>query len=720
MQMNIEDNHEEPLKRASSFGERLVENEYFTVAGHLNILVNMRRDIAARVPMLILTGEEGCGKSVFGRMVAAESRPGCIAVYFGQTVDSFEDLVCVVAERLGVEVPEQTRDGITSAVEQIAAVVSIRNERVLLILDGAERIYLATLERLRKMMDRLNRVVVSMQLMLIGRPLLLDNLRQLSICNFEEIEEKRYVLEPLNQAETRSYLEFCKNKMPDTESGIFTQETVDRIYQGSLGNFKQIHHLAEQLCNRYNKDASFWVLLENVAGGPEKKVLRRSSRRRALPSLEKIDPRKLSRRQQLIGGGSIAALLLLSLLLNSGGNGPEDPLPGGLENAPEVAQVQEEKKREDVTVQDQPQSIEAVQPIESDQSGEETLDTPELQEPEQAEPAVENIDAPEASQTVQGDGSADAAVDDEETEPDYSPAKRELLQAEDLVTEAQQAVEIARSTKGLEIAAKSKIAEQIKETAPVDRPEIPVLVAVPEKTEIMVSPAKVVEKTANAAEEFVASVPVLRPEQTKKRAAVADIYAETTVNKAENVVRQPEEVNTSKTNIPFIKVGRTKLKKAAAEDATGAVHSHQQITSSQGDKRSSGDGGSKKIPVLSKAIVPEKKLMTTSATYPARVAAGVPWLDGKKDDKYTMQLMVLSSGSARENIQEILKQSEYARQAGNFYIFEKRSGTPAVFVFMGEYNTLADAQAARSSIPLELQKNDPYILSVPEAMQKIK
>jgi len=717
--MNIEDNHEEPLKRVSSFGERLVEDEYFTGAGHLNILVNMRRDIAARVPMLILTGEEGCGKSVFGRMVATESRPGCIAVYFGQTVDSFEDLVCVVADRLGVEVPEQTRDGIASAVEQIAAAVSIRNERLLLILDGAERIYLATLERLRKMMDRLNRVVVSMQLMLIGRPLLLDNLRQLSICNFEEIEEKRYVLEPLNQAETRSYLEFCKNKMPDTESGIFTQETVDRIYQGSLGNFKQIHHLAEQLCNRYNKDASFWVLLENVAGGPEKKVLRRSSRRRALPSLEKFDPRKLSRRQQLIGGGSIAALLVLFLLLNSGGNGPVDPLPSGLENAPEVAQVQNETGSEPVTIQDEPRSIEDVQPIESDQSVEEPLDTPEMQEPEQAGPVVQSIAAPETPRTVEKDG-PDAAVDDEEAEPVYSPAKRELLQAEDLLAEAQQAVEIARSTKGLEMAAKSKVAEQTKEAVQVDIPEVPVLVAVPEKTEIVVSPAKVVEKTANAAEKFVASVPVLRPEQAKKRAAVADLYTEIAVDKVENVVRQSEEVSTSKTNIPLITVGRTKLKKAAVDGSTEAAQAHQRITSSQGDKRSSGDGGSKKIPVLSKAIVPEKKLMTTSATYPARVAAGVPWLDGKKDDKYTMQLMVLSSGSARENVQEILKQNEYARQAGNLYIFEKRSGTPAVFVFLGEYNTLADAQAARSRIPLELQKNDPYILSVPEAMQKIK
>ncbi|SHO45102.1 AAA family ATPase [Desulfopila aestuarii] len=746
MQINSEDTHEEPLKRVTSFGERLVENEYFTGAGHLNILVNMRRDIAARIPMLILTGEEGCGKSVLGRMVAAESRPGCIAVHFGQTVDSFEYLVSFVAERLDLEVPEQTRDGIVAAVEQIAAAVSIRNERLLLILDGAERIYLATLERLRKMMDRLNRVVVSMQLVLIGRPLLLDNLRQLSLCNFEEIEEKRYVLEPLTQAETRSYLEFCKKKMPDAESGIFTPETVDKIYQGSQGNFKQIHNLAEQLCNRYNKDASFWVLLENVAGGQDEKVLRRSSRRRPLPPIEKFDPRRLSRRQKIIGGGSVAGLLVLFLLLNSGGNGPVDTVPSSPENVSEVAQVQEETTNEAVETQEESEGEVAILSVESDQPVEEALDTPEKVVAEEAEQtAVESVAEPEIPLVVEAN-SSEEAESAEETTLVETPAQRELRQAEDLVAEAQQAVEIARSVKGPEMAARPKVIEETMEAVPVDSPEVPVLAAVPEKTEIVVSPAKVVEKKENVADKFVASAPVLRAERAKKHTAATEIVVPESGVKIESAVRTPVEASTSKTSIPLITVDKNKLKKTSAGSGTGAVtggvqtkgnksqgepsrntivvatpvKALQPIVPSPDDKRSIGEAGTKKIPVLSKAIVPEKKLMATGATYPARVAAGVPWLDGKKDDKYTMQLMVLTSGSARENVQEILTQNEYVREAGNLYIFEKRSGTPTVFVFMGEFNTLAEAQAARNRIPPELQKNEPYILSVPEAMQKVK
>lgn len=625
MQINIDDTHEEPPKRGSSFGERLAENEYFTGAGHLNILVNMRRDITARVPLLILTGEEGCGKSVLGRMVAAESRPGCIVVYFNRTVDSFEDLVSLVAERLDVDVPEQTRDGITAAVEQIAVAVSIRNERLLLILDGAERIYLATQERLRKMMDRLNRVVVSMQLVLIGRPLLLDNLRQLSICNFEEIQEKRYVLEPLTLAETRSYLEFCKKKMPDTESGIFTQETVDRIYQGSLGNFKQIHNLAEQLCNRYNKDASFWVLLENVAGGPEKKTLRRSSRRHPLPPLEKFDPRKLTRRQQLIGGGCAAALLVLFLLLNPGGEekGPADVVPGSSETVAEVVQVQETTESEVVAKPEEPRLETPVQPTESEQAVEEGLDTQEKVAPEQeveqvGESIVTSLDSgPVAAEPAVPEDAADV----EEQEPVVSPAQKELQQADDLVAEAQQAVELARGAKGPEIAVAPKAKEQPATVAPVAVPDVPVLTAVPEKTEIVVLPVKVMEKAADASEKVIASAPVLRPDRAKKYAAVAEIAAPKSAVRLETGVLQSVETRAAKKQIPLLSVEKVKLKKTAAAGTTGegAVKviatrvepARDTVTVAEsGQVRQSTaphvEAETKKIPVLNKAIVPEK------------------------------------------------------------------------------------------------------------------
>ena len=47
----------------------------------------------------------------------------------------------------------------------------------------------------------------------------------------------------------------------------------------------------------------------------------------------------------------------------------------------------------------------------------------------------------------------------------------------------------------------------------------------------------------------------------------------------------------------------------------------------------------------------------------------------------------------------MLTRSEYAGDADSFFIFEKRSGAPAVFVFMGEYDSLAEAEAARNSMP---------------------
>lgn len=742
--MNSEDMVDEPLRRISPFGEKLVKDEYFTGAGHLNILVNMRRDIAARVPMLILTGEDGCGKSVFGRMVAAEVRAGCIPVVFTHTVDSFEELVWTIAERVDVEVPPQSRDAIGDAVEKIAAVVARRNERLLVILDGAERIYLATLERLRKMMDRLNRVVVSMQVVLIGRPLLLDNLRQLSICNFEEIEEKYYVLEPLTQAETRSYFEFCKNKMPDTESAIFNHETVGRIYQGSLGNFKKIHALAEQLCNRYNKDASFWVLLENVEGGPQKKALRRVIRR--TPLVEKLDLRQFSRRQKLIGvGGGAVALFLFFLLFTSGGEKPTAPELSNQDRVVEQAMVEDESEKQKIV--SDPAALQKSEEVMQGDGGEGSVDEPieatEKPAPmlaDQAEPGAESLAPVESPEYAEDQGGNNGVVV-EEAEQVETPVQKELLQAEKLVAEAQQAVETARKDDGKEIVAAPKT-DHSSSTAstdgggsaelPLDGRMVAEAIVMPEK------PENVVEKSVPVAEEKIAEVRVIRPERVKIRAAYAEDEAERSRGEMGAVGHQPAINGGTETAVPLIGAGKTKKKNTVTDGGAGGAHSIQlqrannslsvdepvtlmqrQVSATE-DGRQPIEAETKKIPVLSKAIVPEKKVMTSSGTYPARVAAGVPWLDGKKDDKYTMQLMVLSSSSARESVRQILSQNEYSSEAGNLYVFEKRSGSPAVYVFMGEYDTLAEAQAARERIPVELQKHDPYVLSVPEALRKVK
>lgn len=715
--MNSEERIDDLPLRVSPLAERLGKDEYFTGAGHLNILVNIRKDIAARVALLVLTGEEGVGKSVLARMAAAESRSGCITVLCDQPVDSFEDLVATIAGKVGVEVVDEGRDRIARATELIAAGLAHRNERLVLICDGAERIFLATLERLRKMMDRLNRTVISMQVVLVGRPLLLDNLRQLSICDFQEIEERRYVLEPLTFAETRSYFEFCKKRMADDESAVFTGELIEQIYHQSRGNFLEIHQLAEQLCKRYNKNASFWVLLENVEGGPPR-ASSRQPRLAAESRLSRFDPRRFGKRQQYLAGGGITAVLLLLMIFSVTVRKepepvdvqmgqqevmqPEQATPGSEQSAPPATPVTIPEPTTQVapgTTQEPALEPPPEEPLETEnavtaQAGDGTTPI--------ANPAAgqqtDGGNPVQPSQSVdarQGDTVASQPAQEQGLQDD--PARAQLKQAEDLLSEAQQAVEVAKAGKGEEL--KSGAAQ------PQQREEVV-------KTQILVSPAKTMHQSTLQDSGGAAKV-VLRQEQIKKvvSGTVANGASGLPAAVAVENTRSGQQDDAVAGGAPRILAEKVKMKRQPVSEAGVAPEAGRALNASS---------KAKTIPVLQKAIVSEGSGAVGSGVYPSRVAAGVPWLDGRKDGKYTLQLMVLSSATARESVRDMLVGKEYARQADNLYIFEKRGNTPSVFVFMGEYSTMAEAEAAKDRMPESLRRHQPYALSVKEAIRKVK
>ncbi|MFV0436952.1 MAG: AAA family ATPase [Desulfopila sp.] len=731
---------EESWEQLPAWRQRLQQGEYFVAAGPLSVLVRMRRDIAAQTPMLLLTGEDGCGKTVLGSMLAAEVDSGCLPVYFPKSVKSFEQLVERVAQSVGVEVGDSGGEGFAETIDAIAAAVACNSERLLLICDGAERIYLATLERLRKMMDRLNRVVVSMQVVLIGRPQLLDSLRKLNVCGFAEIEERHYVLQPLTFTETRSYLEFCKTRMADDEFDIIKVETVDRIYRESGGNFRKIHEAAERLCNRYNKDASFWVLLENV----ENEGMRTASGRlrRLFAQLKRLMSGGMSRQRQLIYGG-IVVLLAGGLLLVF--KADESESVAGASSRVSSATAMPEVPSP-VVEKTPPQALDT-----GHEGGGGQAFVPE------PEAAVGNIDeavarqqevepAAGAEKTEQVEPAAVPAVGAEnegenEAPPADSLARRQLQQAESLLEEAQQALEVAGRNRGHELTALAESAEPATSAASTGTPDVP---EEEKPATIAVLPAKVVEKSPSAALSDASPVTMFVADHPKRIVAGAERDDNSSIGAGSAAVPETGK-SVDPVTVPLITAPRTKEKKAAELDNPTFMEDEPVVTGhGEAPVRVEGEAGdgepdlqiehlapsvtkmqktmaeSKKIPVFGKVMVKKDGPVGHSGLYAARVAAGLPWLNGSKDRKYTMQLMALSSDTAKTNAKEILGQQQYAREATSLYIFEKRGEIPTVFMFMGEYDTVAEAEAARQQIPAALQRDDPYILSIAEAVQKLR
>jgi septal ring-binding cell division protein DamX len=100
------------------------------------------------------------------------------------------------------------------------------------------------------------------------------------------------------------------------------------------------------------------------------------------------------------------------------------------------------------------------------------------------------------------------------------------------------------------------------------------------------------------------------------------------------------------------------------------------------------------------------------------VAAGASWLSGLKDDRYTVRLMVITSGDAEKKLKSMLGEKNYREQADKFYILRRESNPGVQYVYYGEYPTMTAARNARNTIPEFLRGYKPYAMSVKGAVQR--
>jgi septal ring-binding cell division protein DamX len=110
--------------------------------------------------------------------------------------------------------------------------------------------------------------------------------------------------------------------------------------------------------------------------------------------------------------------------------------------------------------------------------------------------------------------------------------------------------------------------------------------------------------------------------------------------------------------------------------------------------------------------------MSGEQLYRDRVRASAKWLAGGYRDAYTVQLMMLASEQAEDNIKKLLVQDDYFAIRNNLYILRKKTSPPTLFVFYGTYDSMEQARQARNNMPLFLRKHHPYALSINDAMRK--
>ncbi len=251
----------------SPFQEEPDPEIFFPGAKREEICQSLLLDILAGKPLIKLIGREGSGKTLICRVIVDRLPAQYEVVYIDNPVGSFDDLLRIACIDLGMHLSGK-HDSANSLHElrQLLETQRSAKKKIVLIVDGAEKLFLATLERLVRFVND-NREDLGLTIVLAGRPGLDANLEQLAVfCAHIDIQAG-YYLEPLIENETRQYLRFRLNAagLSREEHGdIFADGAVAKIFDSAQGNMRMINILAEESLQVSCSEKSFMVLLDHV------------------------------------------------------------------------------------------------------------------------------------------------------------------------------------------------------------------------------------------------------------------------------------------------------------------------------------------------------------------------------------------------------------------------------------------------------------------------
>lgn len=304
----------------SPFREKPDPVFFFPDAGRLDILLALLQDIEGGKPLSKLVGREGTGKTLFSLLLTRKLPVGYDIVRLDNPVGSFEELLRAVCLELGMRpAADVSSPVLADEFRRQLARREKQKRKVLLIVDEAEKLFLATLERLVRMVCDTDAAGV-LHLLFIGRPDFDANFNRLAVyCSAVDVKAG-YSLEPLSLEETGRYLSFrlVTAGFSETKSGgIFSAQAIVRIYQAAMGNMRLTNILAEDALRQACAEDKPLVLPEHVNSrfSAEKMVPRR-----LFPWFKVAAPRH---KIWLAGGAALLALLLLIAIW-----------PGGIKERP--------------------------------------------------------------------------------------------------------------------------------------------------------------------------------------------------------------------------------------------------------------------------------------------------------------------------------------------------------------------------------------------------
>lgn len=220
---------------------------YFDSRGHSNALAYLKYGVYQGEGFIVVTGEIGAGKTTLVRTLLEGLDPErVVAAQVVSTQLESGDLLRSIIASFGVPPSGTTKAHLIATLEGFLTALAAQGKRALLIVDEAQNLNLEAIEELRMLSNFQLGKHALLQSFLIGQPELRVLLESKSMEQFRQRVIASCHLGPLDETETKSYIEHRLRRVGWTGVPAFEPESFREIHKWTGGIPRRVN----LLCNR--------------------------------------------------------------------------------------------------------------------------------------------------------------------------------------------------------------------------------------------------------------------------------------------------------------------------------------------------------------------------------------------------------------------------------------------------------------------------------------
>jgi general secretion pathway protein A len=218
---------------------------YYDSSRHKEAYSHLLYGIKNRKGIICLTGEVGTGKTTLCRILLNKVDENIKTAFILNPSFSQLQLLQLITKDLGIKCKKNSKlDHITALNDFLIHETSIGNN-VALIIDEAQNLVVDQLEQIRLLSNLETEKFKLLQIILVGQPELLDNLKKPVLRQLNSRISVRYHIQPLVKSDIKAYIEHRLKIAGGSEKLKFTDDALESVYHYSQGTPRLINILCE-------------------------------------------------------------------------------------------------------------------------------------------------------------------------------------------------------------------------------------------------------------------------------------------------------------------------------------------------------------------------------------------------------------------------------------------------------------------------------------------